>query len=47
MVDACSGESFDFSRFRGSGLIARSGYIGEAVSGERAAEKDEDGEKAV
>jgi hypothetical protein len=40
----CSGESLDLRRRFGRGRIARSGYIGDAVSGDRATEKDEERE---
>lgn len=45
MDDACSGDSFDFSRLLGRGRMARSGKMGEAVSGERVADSDDDREK--
>ena len=40
----CSGESLDFRRRFGRGRIARSGYMGDAVSGDLAAEQDEERE---
>ena len=35
MTDTCSGERRDFRRERGMGLMARSGYTCDAVSGDR------------
>lgn len=40
MVETCSGDSFAFNRLLGSGRMARSGNTGDAVSGERALEKE-------
>ena len=45
MAETCSGESFDFSRLLGRGRMARSGYSGEAVSGERVMDSEEEREK--
>lgn len=46
MVEACSGESLAFNRLRGKGLMARSGKMGDAVSGDRVADRDGDLENA-
>ena len=45
MEDACWGESFDLRRLLGNGRMARSGKMGDAVSGERLADSDDDREK--
>lgn len=42
MEDACSGESLAFNRLLGNGLMARSGKRGDAVSGDRAMDRDGD-----